>query len=261
MCLCIRIGIAVALGIAISLLGESDPALLTAALITPGAMIGEIRGSIGGAVFSRNRAGAYIRNRVVPVNPSTGPQSLARSRLATAASDWTNSLSPAQREAWDLAAVNTPRTNKLGQQFTLSGSQYFTGSASLKYQAGLSPVLDGPGIFIAATAPVLASVAVDEANQEVAFDVDTDEAWVDEDDAALLVYMSRPKGEGVNFIGGPYQLAGIVLGNNAMPPMAAQTLDVPFPVEEGQRVAIKARVVRADGRYSPDFKQALSVSA
>jgi hypothetical protein len=39
---------------------------------------GELRGKIGGTVFSRNKAGAYARARVTPVNPQTVRQQTAR---------------------------------------------------------------------------------------------------------------------------------------------------------------------------------------
>jgi len=89
-----------------------------------GSVIGELRGKASGYVFSRNRGGAYVRQYVVPVNPRTGAQTLARAAFTNSASGY-NSLSSAQRAAWDSFALNiyNPRRGSNNGQF--SGANAF----------------------------------------------------------------------------------------------------------------------------------------
>jgi hypothetical protein len=67
--------------------------------IIKGNLIGELSGKLGGQVFSRNRAGAYIRQYVIPVNPNTIAQQNARSRFSSAAGGY-HTLSDTQKAHW-----------------------------------------------------------------------------------------------------------------------------------------------------------------
>ncbi len=96
------------------------------AKFTPGPTIAEIRGSIGGTVFSRNHYTAYTRNRVVPVVSTTSPAMLAKARLSAATVAWQN-LTQAQRNAWLAFALSNPVSNSLGQQQALTGHAAFVG--------------------------------------------------------------------------------------------------------------------------------------
>jgi len=89
-----------------------------------GSVIGELRGKASGYVFSRNRGGAYVRQYVVPVNPKTAAQGLARAAFGNSASGY-NSLSSAQRAAWDAFALNiyNPRRGSNNGQY--SGANAF----------------------------------------------------------------------------------------------------------------------------------------
>ncbi len=69
-----------------------------------GAIVVDGRNKIGGHVASKNRAGAYLRTKVTPVNPRSAGQSGARSRLASMAQAW-RGLTASERQSW-IAAVN-----------------------------------------------------------------------------------------------------------------------------------------------------------
>lgn len=64
---------------------------------------GELRGKIGGTVYSRNKAGAYARARVTPVNPQTVRQQAARYRFGNM-SILFQSLSTMQKNCWESFA-------------------------------------------------------------------------------------------------------------------------------------------------------------
>lgn len=95
------------------------------AIITPGQMAAAASGSVGGTVFSRNRGGAYVRNRSVPSNPNTTAQQVARANLAARSQEW-QALTAAQREAWTEWARQHPITNALGAQILMSGAQAYS---------------------------------------------------------------------------------------------------------------------------------------
>lgn len=63
-------------------------------------LIGDLRGSIGGQTYSRNKAGAFIRQRVKPVNPQTPRQQNARYRFGNM-SILFQSLTTAQKNCWE----------------------------------------------------------------------------------------------------------------------------------------------------------------
>lgn len=60
---------------------------------------GELSGKLGGDVFARNRAGAYVRKNANVLNPNTLAQQRARSAFGASASQF-HTLTPAQKTAW-----------------------------------------------------------------------------------------------------------------------------------------------------------------
>ena len=94
------------------------------AIITPGPLAAAVSGSIGGVVFSRNRGGAYVRNRSIPVDPNTQSQQNVRSILATQSASWADQTD-AVRAAFANWAVQNPVINALGNSILLSGQQAF----------------------------------------------------------------------------------------------------------------------------------------
>ena len=85
-----------------------------------GALVVAGRGKIGGHVASRNRAGAYLRTKVTPVNPATVYQVAVRNRLAGISTDW-RGLTAAQRTAWNAAVSDYAKTDIFGDIRNPSG--------------------------------------------------------------------------------------------------------------------------------------------
>jgi len=94
------------------------------AIMTPGPTVAALSGSIGGSVYSRNRGGAYIRNRAIPVDPNTTAQQSRRAILASQSQGWAD-RTDAERAAWRNWAVQNPITNALGNSILLSGHQAY----------------------------------------------------------------------------------------------------------------------------------------
>lgn len=81
-------------------------------------------GKQGGIVWSRNRFGAYARNRAVPVNPDSSRQRTVRNFFSQNAKAWA-SLGALTQGVWNNAAANLPRKNRLGDTIFLTGAQLY----------------------------------------------------------------------------------------------------------------------------------------
>jgi len=229
------------------------------ALIQLGGGILDARGSLGGQVFSRNRFGNYLRARTTPVNPQSARQSLIRSIVAFLAQRWSNVLTQAQRDAWEVYANAIVRTNKLGAQIKLTGFNHYIRSNSA-IANGLGNIVDiGPTTLTLPPEDPQMIGTVDETNQEISVAFDDTFDWVDQDDGHMFIYMSIPKAAGTNFIGGPFRLAGSITGDSTTPPTSPTVLATPFPVAVGQEVVVRARIAEDDGRLSDLFRSQSTV--
>lgn len=113
------------------------------AIITAGHLAGTISGSISSTTFSRNRGGAYVRNRAIPLNPNTSFQINVRSIFATQSQAWADQTA-AVRAAWTNYAVQNPVINALGRSIILSGAQAFIQIRSRLQLVGATILTDPP---------------------------------------------------------------------------------------------------------------------
>jgi hypothetical protein len=94
------------------------------AKIKLGSNLADIRGKLNGHVFSKNRAGNYVRNKVTPVNPRSPSQMASRTLFALYASKW-RSLTAAQLNAWAAAVTGYAKTNIFGDLHNPTGLQLY----------------------------------------------------------------------------------------------------------------------------------------
>lgn len=94
------------------------------AKFTPGAIVSEVRNKIAATVFTKNRAGASIRNRTTPINRRSVGQTSKRQQLSSLSSGW-RGLTQAQRDGWNSAAPSFPQQDNLGQTIFLTGAQLY----------------------------------------------------------------------------------------------------------------------------------------
>jgi len=90
-----------------------------------GALMVDGRGKIGGQIASKNRSGAYMKNKVTPINPRSQAQILVRSYLAAASSAW-GSLDQSLRSAFDSAVNDWTSTNIFGDSVKPTGKNLFS---------------------------------------------------------------------------------------------------------------------------------------
>lgn len=110
-----------------------------------GMMMTDGRGKLGGQVASKNRAGAYVRTKVTPVNPRTSYQSAVRQNLAIISKGW-DMLTEKLRESWNSAANSGEwnRTDIFGDSRRPTGKNLFTSINLISRHATNSGILDVP---------------------------------------------------------------------------------------------------------------------
>lgn len=231
------------------------------ALVQYGGGILDARGSIGGQVHSRNRSGNYIRARTTPVNPNTNRQSKVRAAVALLAAFWKSDCTQDNRDAWEVYAAAITRQNKLGAQIKLTGFNHFIRGNVPRVQVNLDPIPAGPGNLTLPGGDPTMTAVVDEAAQVIQVSFDNGLPWADQDLGRMMVFMSAPHNDSVNFIGGPYRLADTILGKNGDPPASPNPIACPFVVAEGQQVKIRGLISEDDGRLSDPFFHQSAVTA
>lgn len=208
----------------------------------------QMSGSIGGVVYSHNRYGAYRRNRSVPVNPNTDRQVAVRNAVRSLTIAWQNTLTQDQRDAWETYAANVVWKNALGQDILLTGLAHYVRSNTPRVQNGIAAVDDAPTIFTIAAADTQLSATASEATQQLTVDGDATHPWIGEADAWCFVSMGLPQNAAIKFFGGPWRQIGAIPG--AGPPPWPAVLDAAWPFAEGQRLWVRTRIARGDGRLS-----------
>lgn len=225
-------------------------------LVQFGGGVAQISGSIGGVTYARNKAGFYARNRTVPINPGSARQQVIRFAVAQLTTRWVETLTAAQRAAWEIYAENVHLPNPLGQLRNVGGIAMYVRSNVPRITAGglsLSIVDDAPTIFDLGTFTAPTATSVDAAADTVDWTWDNADDWAGEDGAAMWVYASRPQNPSVNYFKGPYQLIDGVIGA-VVPDVPPKVMNLIFPVAVGNKIFFRANVVRADGRLASSFR-------
>ena len=231
------------------------------ALVKFGAGITQMSGSIGGTTFARNRSGNYARARTKPVNPRSALQALVKAAISLMTVRWAETLSGAQRIAWNLYASNVGSKNKLGETINLSGFNHYIRSNSLLSRSGLAIVDDAPITFELPAADPTFAITASQAAQTLIVTYDAALAWLNEDGGFLYVFQGAPQNTQRIFFAGPWRLIGFVSGVDPAGPAGPAEIAVQFPIGEGQKMWAYARIQRADGRVSEIFRAETWVTA
>jgi len=227
----------------------------------PGPAIAQASGSIGGQTFSRNRFGQYIRTRAIPTNPNSASQQAVRNIFQTLTTLWNSALTQVQRDAWILYASMVTVKDALGQDQHLSGFNHFIRTNCVALRPPYTRVDDGPTIFTLGETDDTIAATISTATQQISLAFDDTLDWLDEDGGGLQVQMSQPVNPSVRFIPPVFRLAAFVDGDAVTPPTSPETIDTPFAVALGQHVMVQCRILRADGRLSPPFRDTTTVVA
>lgn len=205
-------------------------------------------GSIAGITYSHNRGGMYTRARVTPTDPSSGRQQTVRAAMGVLAPYWGETLTQAQRDAWDLYGDNVPWLNPLGQTIYLTGQQHFLRCNIPHVQLGAAPEPDAPTIFDLGTftAPTIHEA---KAVNTISIAFDNTDAWANTAGAYLAIYAGKAVGPGRTFYRGPWRLAGAI-GGDPTPPSSPAIYDCQWPYSIDNICWAQCRIRQADGRLS-----------
>lgn len=201
-----------------------------------------VSGSINGTTFARNKAGAYARNRTIPVNRNTVAQGIVRGNLSAATGAW-KALTAAQRLAWNEYAAATPVVNKLGDSTYLSGQSWYVRVCAFQLGVDPSTVLstvvapDSPGV----QTELPLTVDVFDNTNGLTLMIDTLYALTI---THFAVQISGVQSPGVEYCNGPWRS---VLGVN--PPPVGPTAPVSFSWTKVQLDAAGIVLVPGERRF------------
>lgn len=231
------------------------------ALIKFGGGVVQMSGSIAGTTYARNRYGNYARARTKPVNPNTGLQQVIRAAMAFLTARWAQTLTNAQRIAWNLYGTNVAMTNRLGEVVNLSGFNHYIRSNMIRKQAGWAIIDDGPVVFeLPAQDPTFA-ITPSEATQDISLAFDDTMDWDDENGGYMVFFQGIPMNPQRSFFAGPWRFFHAIQGVNGAPVVSPQVGSVAYAIAELQRQWCYARIIRADGRISLPFRDDAFVGA
>lgn len=169
-----------------------------------GAMVVEGRGKLGGQVASRNRAGAYFRNKVTPVNPGTTSQIGSRNRLTGLSQGW-RSLTVAQREQWNQAVGDFAKTDVFGDIRHPSGFNLYQRLNNNLLVVGQSTI-DSPPAAGEVESFTSLSVAAESGTQSFSLTF----APAISSGYSVKVFATAAQSAGKNFVKSEYRLIGVI---------------------------------------------------
>lgn len=109
-----------------------------------GAVATDARGKIAGIVYSKNRAGGYVRAKVSPSQAESARRALVREIFAANAQEWSTGLTAAQVAAWNAFATSHLVTDVFGNARALSGIGVFQKLNSIIQIAGGTAITSPP---------------------------------------------------------------------------------------------------------------------
>lgn len=201
--------------------------------------IAEMRNKLEGSVFSRNRGGAYIRNKVTPLNPQTSFQTGVRNFFGAISQGW-RSLTASQRLAWNQAVSNFIGTDIFGDAKELSGSQLHQ-KLNLNLKNISEAVITAPPVpgDINSFTSMTVTADTTAGTMNVAF-----APAIDAGDKVLL-YATAPLSPGISFVKNRFRIITVLDNADVTPFDAAADYIVKFGAlpAVGQKIAVKTRII------------------
>lgn len=202
------------------------------------ALVSEMRNKLNGSVFSKNRGGNYLRNKVTPVNPQTVHQTDVRSRFGTNAATF-RTLTQSQIAAWNSASANFPVIDIFGDTKFLSGLQLYVRLNTNLQLIGESVISSPPNPGLAPT-PGLIGFTADIGAGDFAM---TFTEAVQIAGNSLLVYATSPMSPGKSFAKNLFRLLGeFPIASNEVDIQTAYVARFGSPAV-GQKVMVRAAYV------------------
>jgi hypothetical protein len=178
-----------------------------------GAIIVDGRGKIGGHVLSKNRAGAYMRTKVTPVNAQTSYQLGVRNRLSGFSQGWRD-LTQAQRDAWNAAVADFARTDIFGDLKNPTGFNLFqrlNNNLSIigESQINVPPLPAAVGEVVAGTLTAEDDTVAESLSLTLGDAVPTN--------TEVKIFATSPQSPGKSFVKSEYRFIGTIAAEATSP--------------------------------------------
>jgi hypothetical protein len=207
-----------------------------------GAIVTDIRGKLGGTVFSRGGGGSIVRNWTKPTNPRSNRQEVNRAAISSITYRWNKTLTQDQRDDWNTYAANTPWVNSLGQAIVMTGIAAFVRlngallamSQPFRQAAPTAYGLAGNPVVTFTAQPTNGKIVV--AAISLPYINNNNEHYV-------AIYQHMPVPAGREAKPGAKQIIATIASSSGAPPALPLSVNVYYPVRLGERQWLTAMYV------------------
>lgn len=222
-----------------------------------GAIAGQVSGSIGTQTWSRNRYGAYVRNRSIPVSTQTIFTQNAKAILSACSQAW-GSLTFSEQQAWRTWSNNNPITDRLGDQQTLAGNAAYNKlNCRVLGQGGTLISLPPVGAAPEALASLTGTADIGAGDFELVFTVTPQPAGV-----RLWVWCAVVDSLGVQYVKNKYKLVTMTAAAVTSPLDLQSEIEGRFgTLQVGQVLHFLVQTSDANGLQSVGFPLVLQVES
>lgn len=178
------------------------------------ALISEMRGKLNGSVFTKNRYGNALRNKVTPVNRRTPHQQSIKALFTYYTQKW-RSLTDEQHKAWNAAVEDFKRNNIFGDSVKPTGSNlYCELNANLALIGGSE--LTNPPLQMKIDGVKSFKLNIDSTVGSEKFEIIYDPSPTS-GDVFHLIFATRCYSPGKSFIQSEYRLIGVISAGATTP--------------------------------------------
>jgi hypothetical protein len=220
-----------------------------------GMVVTDMRGKLGGHVFTKNRAGASTRTKVTPANPRTASQQANRALLGLFSVAW-SALTDAQRASWNGAVDAWSKTNIFGDNVKPSGKNLFTALNKNLASVGLDTINVAPEKV---ELPLLALDNVDIAVGDGEITVATGAIGAE---FQVIVSATPPLSAGTSFTKGKYRRIYYGTGGAVSPTDLFDAYESKFgAIAVGQNIYFEVKIIASNGQVSVPETAKATISA
>lgn len=209
------------------------------------ALVSDMRGKLNGSVMSKNRSGAYVRNKVTPSNPQTASQMLIRGIFSEITKGWSQ-LSDVARQSWENSVEAFQGTNIFGDTVKPSGKTLFQ-----KLNQNL--MISGQASVTVCPAPAelpyagLASATFDVSEGQLTVSTEGNTAG-----CRVLFFATAPLTQGTKFVKNKLRLILVQQGDDELGANIFPAYEAKFGnLALNDNVYVGVRVINASGQASP----------
>ena len=221
------------------------------AVITPSSIVSEIRGSVGDQTYSRNRYGAYVKGKIVQVNPNTADQITVRAAMAAAVAAW-QAASQTYQNTWNDFAASRKTAKNISRKVTRAGFNDFVSRYLNRTAIGSSGTGFLPLPLVRLT-PVITSITPGTNSILLAYDTLTSSANCD-----IAVYATHPISAGINNVNKSFYRVigsftpGSQVGTEELYSMYTAKFPLTAP-DIGKKIGIAIRAINSDNFAAGSF--------